>query len=191
MLTAPVGAAPDADLWDMWIIGDQRSTTVVDHSAWQQILNIYIRTDASDGINRFDYGAVTDADRDRLQRYIERLTEIDPRKLKRIEQRAYWINLYNALTVDQILERYPVGSIKFIKGGFLNPGPWNEELIVVAGQDLTLNDIEHRILRPIWNDPRIHYALNCASLSCPNLSPQAYTAANTEELLESGRTRIH
>ncbi|MFX3814465.1 DUF547 domain-containing protein, partial [Streptococcus suis] len=57
--------------------------------------------------------------------------------------------------------------------------------VVVNGKDLTLNDIEHRILRPIWNDPRTHYAVNCASLGCPNLQAQAFTADNTQDLLDS------
>ncbi len=60
-----------------------------------------------------------------------------------------------------------------------------DEVITITGQALTLNDIEHRILRPIWNDPRTHYAVNCASLGCPNLQTQAFTADNTEALLES------
>jgi len=59
-------------------------------------------------------------------------------------------------------------------------------LLSVEGEELSLNDIEHRILRPIWQDPRIHYALNCASLGCPNLLPQAFTELNTESLLEQG-----
>ena len=57
---------------------------------------------------------------------------------------------------------------------------------MVEGEALSLNDVEHRILRPIWRDPRIHYAVNCASLGCPNLRHQAFTSANTETLLDEG-----
>jgi hypothetical protein len=83
-----------------------------------------------------------------------------------------------------ILDEYPVKSITKL-GGLFSFGPWGDEVITITGQTLTLNDIEHRILRPIWNDPRTHYAVNCASLGCPNLQTQAFTADNTEALLES------
>jgi hypothetical protein len=67
--------------------------------------------------------------------------------------------------------------------GLFSFGPWNDEVATVAGQALTLNDIEHRILRPIWQDHRIHFAVNCASLGCPDLSANAYTAENLEQQL--------
>ncbi|MDZ7759199.1 MAG: DUF547 domain-containing protein [Desulfovermiculus sp.] len=102
-------------------------------------------------------------------------------------QKPFWINLYNALTIQLVLEHYPVDSIKDISFGFLSfGGPWKEKLVTVEGQELSLNDIEHRILRPIWKDPRIHYGVNCASMGCPNLQPEAFTAQNTEDLLEKG-----
>jgi hypothetical protein len=85
-----------------------------------------------------------------------------------------------------VLENYPVKSIRRINGGLLGTGPWNQQVITVAGIELSLNDIEHRILRPIWRDPRIHFAVNCASLGCPNLAADAYTVENIEALLEQG-----
>jgi hypothetical protein len=63
-------------------------------------------------------------------------------------------------------------------------GPWDAKLVTVEGEKLSLNDIEHRILRPIWKDARVHYAVNCASLGCPNLQPAAFTAENMETLLD-------
>jgi hypothetical protein len=177
---------PDAEPWDMWIIADQTNPASIDHSGWQQVLNLYLVDDAADGINRFDYAGFTIADRVRLDEYISRLAAIDPRDYKRIEQLAYWINLYNAVTVQVVLENYPVQSIRSIQGGLLSPGPWNEPLVTVAGQSLSLNDIEHRILRPIWQDARIHYVVNCASLGCPDLAAQVYTAANAEQMLDAG-----
>jgi hypothetical protein len=106
----------------------------------------------------------------------------------RAEQEAYWINLYNAATVDLILSRYPVASIRDINisPGLFSRGPWGAKLLAIEGEKVSLDDIEHRILRPIWKDNRIHYAVNCASLGCPNLQPPAYTAANMESLLERG-----
>ena len=106
----------------------------------------------------------------------------------RAEQKAFWINVYNALTVDVILSRYPVASIRDINisPGFLARGPWGAPLFSIEAEKLSLDDIEHRILRPIWKDNRVHYAVNCASLGCPNLQPLAFTGDNTEALLEKG-----
>ncbi|MEO1088179.1 MAG: DUF547 domain-containing protein, partial [Acidobacteriota bacterium] len=99
---------------------------------------------------------------------------------------AYWINLYNVLTVKTVLEHYPVESIKDIAlapagaGG----GPWDAPLVEVLGRALSLNDIEHRILRPIWADERIHYAVNCAALGCPNLAAVPFTGRTLDGLLD-------
>jgi hypothetical protein len=125
------------------------------------------------------------ADRKALEGYISALEGVPVRSLRRDEQLAYWINLYNALTVKVILDHYPVKSIRDIdiSPGFFSDGPWGKRLVRVEGKEMTLNDVEHRVLRPIWKDPRIHYAVNCASLGCPNLQPEAFTAANAEELL--------
>jgi hypothetical protein len=65
-------------------------------------------------------------------------------------------------------------------------GPWGAKLLTIEGEKLSLDDIEHRILRPIWKDNRVHYAVNCASLGCPNLQPASYTGDNMESLLEKG-----
>ena len=134
------------------------------------------------------YDAVSDADKKRLDDYLSSLSAIPISRYSRDEQRAYWINLYNALTVDVVLEHYPVESIRdiSISPGLFSVGPWGKKLISVEGEQLSLDDIEHRILRPIWKDPRIHYAVNCASLGCPSLMPQAFTASNSEELLNRG-----
>ena len=183
---------PDSEVWAIWNVADESSTATIDHGDWQQVLDAYLVTSGTDGINRFDYANITDGDRARLKGYIEQLAAIDPRTYPRTEQRAYWINLYNALTVDVVLQYYPVKSIRDIEGGLLGSGPWKKRLVEVAGQPLTLNDIEHRILRPIWRDPRTHYAVNCASLGCPNLAARAYTAADIESLLdEAARAYIN
>jgi len=79
-----------------------------------------------------------------------------------------------------VLENYPTASIRDIKDGPLSIGPWNRPLAVVAEQTLTLNDIEHRIIRPTFDEPRIHYALNCAAVGCPNLMDRAWRAETLE-----------
>jgi len=99
---------------------------------------------------------------------------------------AYWINLYNAVTVQLILDNPGVASIRDISGsGLFSAGPWDQKRISVEGQALSLNDIEHRILRPIWRDPRIHYAVNCASVGCPNLATAAYRSAGLQQALDA------
>jgi len=102
-------------------------------------------------------------------------------KLTKAEAYAYWVNLYNALTVEVILKDYPVSSIRRI--GF-PIGPWGRKLIRVNGKRLTLNNIEHDILRAAWTEPRTHYAVNCASYGCPNLLASAFTPENTEDMLQ-------
>jgi hypothetical protein len=90
--------------------------------------------------------------------------------------------------VKTVLEAYPVKSIRDIKisPGLFASGPWGKKLAKIEGEPVSLDDIEHRILRPIWKDPRTHYAVNCASIGCPNLPRDAFTRANMEALLEAG-----
>lgn len=151
----------------------------VDHRNWSTFLSRYVAIDAA-GVNRVAYGQVSQADQARLDGYLADLQAVHPAQLTRDQQLAYWINLYNALTVDLILENYPVASIRDITDGALSFGPWDRPLAQVAGETLTLNDIEHRIIRPTFNEPRIHYALNCAAVSCPNLMERAWQAKTLE-----------
>lgn len=178
--------APSAELWPRWQAHDPEATASIDHSAWTRLLQAYVHRDG-DGLNRVDYGGVSAADRATLKSYLDGLAAVPIDAYSRVEQRAYWINLYNALTVQVVLDHYPVESIRDIEisPGLFADGPWDKALITVAGEPLSLNDIEHRILRPIWQDPRIHYAVNCASVGCPNLQTAAFTATTTEALLES------
>lgn len=187
----PVMAAPSADLWPRWQAHDAGSTKTIDHGAWAEFLLRYgVRSD--DGVNRVRYGAVSPDDKSRLEQYLQRLQALPISKYSRMEQFAYWVNLYNARTVQLILDHYPVKSIRDIRFGWFSFGPWDEKLLSVESEKLSLNDIEHRILRPIWNDNRIHYAVNCASVGCPNLALVPFTAVNTEQLLdESARAYIN
>lgn len=178
--------APKSELWERWQAHDPGATAVVDHGAWQGLLQAYLRPGA-DGLNRFDYGAVGPTGRAALEGYVAHLAAQPIDRLSKTEQLAFWINLYNALTVRVVLEHYPVDSIRDIdiSPGLFADGPWDKALVTVAGEELSLNDIEHRILRPIWRDRRIHYALNCASVGCPNLLAEAFTGANAEALLDA------
>ena len=178
-------AAPRADLWARWTAHDPNSSIMVDHAAWDELLARY-NVAAADGSRRFAYANVAADDRRRLGAYLDRLAGAAVSRLARDQQRAYWINLYNALTVQVVLDRWPVESIRdiSISPGLFSSGPWGKKLATVEGERLSLDDIEHRILRPIWKDARVHYALNCAAVGCPDLQPVAFTAANSEELLE-------
>jgi hypothetical protein len=185
--------APKSDLWARWQTHDPASSAQIDHQAWGRLLKAYLRSDG-DGVNRFDYAGMTTLDRAALGQYIATLAGLPIDAYNRSEQLAYWINLYNALTVHVVLTHYPVESIRDIdvSPGLFTDGPWDRPLITVAGEVLSLNDMEHRILRPIWRDPRIHYAVNCAAVGCPNLQETPFTAENTEGLLESAaRTYVN
>ena len=185
--------APNADLWARWTENDPVSLATIDHAAWTEFLSRYRRL-GGDGIARVAYASVTPSDRVALQDYINGLASLPIGNYARDEQFAFWINLYNALTVWVVLNAYPVESIRDIdiSPGLFSNGPWGAELITIDGESVTLDDIEHRILRPIWRDPRIHYAVNCASLGCPNLTAVAFTASGKEAMLdEAARTYIN
>ena len=184
-LSGEVAAAPRAELWPMWEQSDESNTAEIDHSAWQGFLDRYLDTQSGDGVYLVRYGAVSVTDRQTLDTYITDLQASDPRDYSKAEQKAYWINLYNAATVQLVLDHPTKKSIlQMNKGLFSFFGPWDEPLLNIAGEEVTLNDIEHRILRPIWQDHRIHFAVSCASLSCPNLEEQAYTSDDTDTLLD-------
>lgn len=185
VLSQGAPAAPSADLWPYWQAHDESSTRAVDHDAWAGFLDTYL-VEGEDGINRVRYGAVTDSDRQALDGYIERLSNIEVTGLARDQQFPLWVNLYNALTVAVVLDHYPVDSIRDIdiSPGWFSSGPWGKKLVTVEGKELSLDDIEHRILRPVWQDPRVHYVVNCAALGCPNLMAEPYRAECLEEQLD-------
>lgn len=189
MMTAAI-AAPGADLWPRWQTHDAASTARVDHDVWSRLIARYLRPSA-DGVARFAYGAVSKPDRAELNAYVARLAATPVSRLNRREQFAYWVNFYNVLTVRTVLDHYPVKSIRDIdiSPGWFADGPWGAKLVTVEGEKLALDDIEHRILRPIWKDPRIHYVVNCASVGCPDIPPVALTADNAEKLLNDGAVR--
>lgn len=178
--------APRAELWDRWLPHDESSQVTIDHGAWDRILAANLTRDAN-GVERFAYARVSASDRAALQAYIAMLSNVPVTRLARAEQLAFWVNLYNALTVEVVLNHYPVASIRDIdiSPGLFASGPWDAPLVRVENETLTLNDIEHRILRPIFKDPRIHYALNCAAVGCPNLQPAAFTAKNADAMLDA------
>ena len=178
-------AVPKSDLIDArWTAHAEDDSQTVDHSGWSVFLQTYVSEDES-GVARVDYGAVTPEDRASLGAYLSALQSLDPAGLNRDEQLAYWTNLYNARTVELILEHYPVDSIRKIKFKRFANGPWNEPMVEVNGVALSLNDIESGIVRPIWEDPRIHYIFNCAAVGCPNLGQSAYTGDDIDAQMDA------
>ncbi len=177
-------AGPEADLWPRWEAHDPGSTARIDHAKWRRFLLAYLEADHN-GINRVRYGAVSKTDRRNLDSYVISLTALPIAAYDRDQQFAYWINLYNAVTMQVVLDHYPVKSIMdiSISPGLFSFGPWGKKLVTIDGEELSLDDIEHRILRPVWRDPRIHYAVNCAAVGCPNLRRSAFTGVNVEALL--------
>ncbi len=178
-----VGAAPKAERWPFWEASNPHSLTVIDHHPLDQFLSRYLIAPHPSGIHRVRYADVTPTDRKQLKAYLASLQSVAVRRQNRAEQKAYWINLYNALTMDVILDHPKVKSIRDISDGLFSRGPWRKKRLLIEGEGVSLDDIEHRILRPLFADPRIHYAVHCASLGCPNLIPVAFTAENTDRLL--------
>jgi hypothetical protein len=190
LLPCPALAAPKSEPWPMWEAHDPASRQVVDHAPWGRLLARF-RREGADGIARLAYGAAV-AERAALEADIARLAALPIRRFNRAEQFAYWVNLYNMVTVAVVLKHYPVASIRDIgiSPGWFSRGPWGAKLVTVEGTALSLDDIEHRILRPGWRDARVHYVVNCASLGCPDLPAEPLTAANAEAMLEAGARRF-
>ncbi|WP_299102093.1 DUF547 domain-containing protein [uncultured Winogradskyella sp.] len=140
------------------------------HSRWNTILQKHVSESGN-----VDYKGIKNESE--FDVYIDYLSETLPDDTwTRDEKLAYWINAYNALTVDLILRNYPVKSIKDIKD------PWDQRLWQFGNKWQNLNDIEHKILREM-NEPRIHFAIVCASISCPKLQNEAFTASDLETQL--------
>ncbi len=169
-------------------VADVKSTSrPVTHEQWDSLLKKHV---TSDGF--VDYTGFQ-RDSNRLNEYLERLGNHHPNEQywNKNERLAYWINAYNAFTVKLVADHYPVSSIKEIKSGipFVNT-VWDIKFIKIEGREYDLNNIEHGILRPKFEEPRIHFAVNCASISCPPLWNRAYTADNLNDQLDRAATRF-
>ena len=190
--TLPGLLAPKMDLWDKWKKNNDLDKNVISHEKWGIILKKYMVEKHPSGIGRFNYRSVGKKDKDLLKSYIKKMSTLKITQYNLKEQKSYWINLYNALTVMIILDHYPVKSIRDIKikKNHASYGPWDAKLVKIEGAEVSLNDIEHRILRPITKDPLVHYALNCASLGCPILRDRPFTSKNIEKLLENSASKF-
>lgn len=140
-------------------------TAGVSHASWDALVKKYVT--ASGKVN---YKGFLN-DKAKLQTYLDLLASNPPASSwSQNDQLAYWINAYNAFTVKLIVDNYPLKSIMDLGK------PWDKSFISIDGKSYTLNTIEHEIIRKQFNEPRIHFAVNCASISCPKLLNEAYTA---------------
>ncbi|QDO95476.1 DUF547 domain-containing protein [Formosa sediminum] len=151
---------------------------VVNHELWDALVSKYVSTEGN-----VDYKGFK-TEENVLQAYLKILKDNAPTSTwTKEETLAYWINAYNAFTIQLILNNYPLNSILDIKD------PWDIAFIEIADTMYSLGDIEHKILRKM-NEPRIHFAINCASYSCPNLLNKAYRAASLETQLDVAATKF-
>ncbi len=150
------------------------------HERWDKLLRKYVNSSGMVSYKGFQ------KDKADLDIYLKTLSDNAPQNSwSENEQKAYWINAYNAFTVALIMKHYPVKSIKDIGGKIYKVNtPWDIKFINIGGKKYDLNNIEHGILRKKFDDPRIHFALVCASISCPRLRNEAYTAAQLNAQLE-------
>ena len=147
----------------------------VDNRIYAELLTKYVEN------GHVDYAGFK-RDEARLDQYLKVLEQVDPEHLPREEQFAFYINTYNAWTIKLILTGYPgVKSIKDL--GSLLQSPWKKEFVRINGKTLTLDDIEHSVLRPRFKDPRVHFAIVCASKSCPPLISEPYRGATLDAQL--------
>ncbi len=150
-------------------------TTSFDHSPWTKLLQKNVTAKGNVNYKGFKNDIVA------LDKYLNDLsnTTIDVKLWSVNERKAFWINAYNAFTVKLILNNYPVKAINDIKT------PWKQKFISIGGKKLSLNQIEHEILRPKFKDPRVHFAIVCASKDCPLLLNVAFEAKTLEKQLET------
>ncbi len=166
----------------LWAMLSLPSAFAFDHShaGWDEVLKAYV-----DDEGMVDYAGLK-ADREGLDRYLATtgaINESDFGSWTRDQRLAFLINVYNAETLQLIIDHYPVKSIKKIGGWFKQP--WDVESVTLFGKKTTLNTIEHEILRPKYEEPRIHFAIVCAAMGCPPLPKAAFTPENLDQLLDA------
>ncbi len=160
----------------------KNGTLPVDHEDFTALLSNYV-----DGDGLVDYQGFS-RERINLNKYLDRLSDNPPnnQNWSTEDKLAYWINTYNAFTIALVLDHYPLKSIKDIGSKiqipFINT-PWDLKFVRIGNKMYSLNNIEHNILRKVFDEPRIHFAINCASMSCPKLLDEAYTAKKLETQL--------
>ncbi len=169
------------------------ATSDRDHDDWATLLSSHVHWNAAGTSTTVDYAGFA-RDRDRLDRYLAAVKTVSSDEFghwPKAERDAFLINAYNAATVRRILERYPrIKSIKDL-GGWLD-SPWKKPVVDLLGKRRSLDEVEHGLLRGAgdFRDPRIHFAVNCASIGCPALRPEPYTGARLDAQLDDQTRRF-
>jgi len=178
----------------MWVCaGASVGAEAFDHAygQWGALLKKHVRWLADNKQSRVAYAGMA-ADRDALKGVLSSFSAVTPAAFagfSRSQQMAFLINAYNAFTIELVLTEYP--NLKSIKDiGSIVRSPWKKSFYVLLGEQRNLDWIEHEQLRPRYNDPRIHTAIVCASIGCPALKPEPYTAERLDEQLEDGMRRF-
>jgi hypothetical protein len=162
-------------------------TTPPSHQIWNQLVKVHVKPDGM-----VDYRGFI-RDKPKLEQYLKLLSDNAPdrKTWSKNQQLAYWINAYNAFTVKLIVDNYPVKSIRDLGPELKIPlikDVWHYKFFKIGGVESSLDEIEHSILRKEFDEPRIHFAINCASVSCPPLLNEAFTAENIEAQLSKVAT---
>ena len=169
------------------VAGNTSQAQDFDHSTWNVLLQKHVVPIGAGHATQVDYGAMQ-ADRARLKRYLRATSAVSRKQFDhwpKVEQLAFLINAYNAWTVELILTAYPdLDSIKDL--GSLFQSPWSKRFIPLLGEERSLDEIEHKLIRGSgrYREPRIHFAVNCASIGCPALRPEAYNGAHLDQQLQ-------
>ena len=160
----------------MGFLSQGLASTTVDHSTYAALLMKYVDQ------GNVDYQSFK-MEEAKLDQYLSVLEKTTTKNLSRDEQFAFYVNAYNAWTIKLILSGYP--GIKSIKelGSFIK-SPWQKKICRIDGDVITLDNIEHNILRPRFKDPRVHFAINCAALSCPPLRSEPYLGSALDRQLD-------
>ena len=152
----------------------------IDHSKWNSLLDRYVD---SNGMVDYRRWKASTADKQTLETYLQQLSAASfPATATREARLAFWINAYNAVTIEGILREYPTTSIRNHTAKIVGYNIWEDLQLIVGGRPYSLNAIEHEVLRKM-GEPRIHFAIVCASIGCPRLLNEAYTAARLDEQL--------
>ncbi len=167
------------------------SAATFDHSAFDSLLQKHVKRD------RVDYAALK-GERATLDGYVDRLAKLpqaDLEKLPRAEQMAFWIDAYNAITLKTVIDAYPIegsglSGLRYPKNSIRQLGDQWTRKHTIANQQLSLDDVENKILRPTFKDPRVHAAINCASKGCPPLRSEAFVGARLDAQLADQMKRF-
>ncbi len=182
-------AAIEMRMIEFWNDAESASQINVDHSPLQQILQKYVAPDHPSGISRFNYNAVSDSDLFKLQQYLDYLQLLEPRQLRSAEAKAYWVNLYNAATLNMVIQANRDRNVSKVRARGLPARLWRRDIVKVVQQDLSLDDILHGIIRPIYQDHRVHYALFFCTIGGPDMPTEVLDGENNDELLSKLETQ--